>query len=295
MTPTPRSKRKLDSYESAYQLLRTQPLEPSDRLPSERGRFEELTLKELRQLTARSLPPPIRVIAFPLAPHPLRPHAVAEFAAELLLQKQGQRLTLAQPGRRTPFSERANLRWIVWGDLIASPGGHLALGPLSVGPYPGADTDLEPGTPPYRGVTSAVLRAIPVEHLISEVVSHLHTNERWHQHLADTHGWQPPHQQHLFRDEIKDTSSTQSNRATYPENHYRDVALAYLDLLAQGQARKIIVELAHKLGVSRNTARNWVYRARQLGYLAKGTQGRAGAAAGPRLHPTDDPRATQQR
>jgi hypothetical protein len=223
------------------------------------------------------------VIAFPLAPGPSRPHAVAEFAAELLLNRDGKRLRLAKPGERPRFSERANLRWIAWGDLIATPGGHLALGPLSIAPYPGATTNLEPGSPPYRGVTSEVLRAVPIERLIREIVAYLQTVADWQQHLADTYGWAPPaDQQQLLADAVKRTRSS-TRRRKYPDDHYRDVALLYLQLLGQGQTSTPIAHLAKKLGVTTPTARNWVHRARQLGYLTQGSRGKPGAQPGPRL------------
>jgi hypothetical protein len=278
------SKRRIDSYEQACRLLQAQPLEPSEGPLPEGGQFDQMTPAQFKQLAAHSLPPPIRVVAFQLDPERSRPYAVAEFAAELLLERESKRLRLAEPGNRPPFSERANLRWIVWGDLIAGPGGHLALGPLSIGPHPGAETALEPGTPPYRGVTSEVLRAIPIERLIREIVSQLRRVADWQRHLAGTYGWQPSAEQQQFADAIKRAEPDVSDRRRkYPDDHYRSVALLYLQLLAQGHGSKPIADLANKLGVTRTTARNWIHRARQLGYLTQGTRGKPGANAGPRL------------
>ena len=280
-----RRRRQIDSYEHACELLKAQPLQPRQPLRHRGGDFADMTLNEFRQLSALSLPPPVRLIAFPLGSTSQRPNTVAEFAAELLLQQEGRTLRPAEPRERPHFGERANQRWILWGDLIVAPGGHLALGPLSIGPYPGAEQQLEPGAAPYRGISAEVLRAIPIEHLIHEVVARLQEQAGWDERLHE-YGWQTPaDQRELLAETLKRlTSRTHSTPSRYPDDHYHDVAILYLELLRQGQGQKILVTLAALLGISRQTARNWVHRARQLGYLAQGTRGRAGATPGPKLH-----------
>ncbi len=281
--------RRLDSYERACELLRAQPLQPDQGTAVLAGVFADVSFDEIKRVAARSLPPPVRLVAFPLKPTPTRPARVAEFAAELLLQRHGQRLTLATPQARPKYGERANLRWIIWGDLIASPGGHFALGPLSIGPYPGAEHTLEPGASPYRGITSEVLRALPIEHLIHQIVVHLQPHPDWQQRLTEKHGQQTPidHRQ-LIADAVARVNARPEGRArAYPEHHYHDVALLYLNLLETGHGRNVLVQLADLLGISHQTARNWVHRARQLGYLTPGTQGRAGALPGTQLSTPD--------
>lgn len=71
-------------------------------------------------------------------------------------------------------------------------------------------------------------------------------------------------------------------RPALPDGHYRDVALEYLELYEGGSPR-VLKELAERRGVQWRTVRDWVARARQLGYLTRGKQGRAGARPGPRL------------
>lgn len=81
-------------------------------------------------------------------------------------------------------------------------------------------------------------------------------------------------------------------RTGYPDDHYRRIALAYLDLLAMGNRRGILNKLAeqetNRLAryVPRETVRTWVRRARELQFLTAGEPGRAGAEPGPRLRMT---------
>ena len=83
-------------------------------------------------------------------------------------------------------------------------------------------------------------------------------------------------------------------RAGYPDDHYRGVALAYLDLLDKGITRGILAALAEReskrLGrpVPVETARTWVNVARKRQFLTEGENGRAGAMPGPKLYERTD-------
>jgi len=73
-------------------------------------------------------------------------------------------------------------------------------------------------------------------------------------------------------------------RQRYPDDHYRRVALRYLDLQEHGVQRGILVRLAEIEGVPRDTVRDWVHGATKRGFLTPGKQGRAGRDAGPNLY-----------
>lgn len=82
--------------------------------------------------------------------------------------------------------------------------------------------------------------------------------------------------------------SFRPGRGGYPTDVYEWVATQYLDLLRAG-SRSVLAELARRASerfgrpVSVSTARDWVHRARELGFLTKGSRGRAQAEPGPRL------------
>lgn len=85
-------------------------------------------------------------------------------------------------------------------------------------------------------------------------------------------------------------------RPSLGADHYERIAKAYLDLAHAGgpdgapMARGIIQLLAEQEDRSAEIVRDWVHRARNLGYLTKGQPGRAGAEPGPLLANYKPPR-----
>ena len=280
--------RRVGSYEDACRELGAHPLQPDPDLPFKRAvqfGVDDDWAEQLRRAAAHSLPPPIWLKAFPLPGLPGRPEVIAEFAAGLLLTRDGSRLTLAKPGEKPPFSARANLRWICWGDLIVANPGTLAIAPLCVGLWPGAAQQLEPGSSSFDGITTDVLRAIQPETLIRAAIERLETLADWQQHLADHHHAPiPEHNRQRLADALARAGKPRPRTGrSYPDDHYRDIALLYLNLINQGHRRRITTELAEQLNVPTPTARNWIHRARQLGYLTPAQQGQPGAHPGPNL------------
>jgi hypothetical protein len=82
-------------------------------------------------------------------------------------------------------------------------------------------------------------------------------------------------------------------RKGYPQNHYRRIALRYLDLIGEGR-RDVLVALAAEESkrqgrkVPRETIRDWVRKATTLEFLTPGKQGRADARPGPKLYPKEE-------
>jgi len=72
-------------------------------------------------------------------------------------------------------------------------------------------------------------------------------------------------------------------RPPLPDSHYAAVAEAYLEICDEGLQSTVLVELARRFNRPRETMRDHVGRARELGYLSRGRQGRPGASPGPRL------------
>jgi hypothetical protein len=86
------------------------------------------------------------------------------------------------------------------------------------------------------------------------------------------------------------SGTTSRGRPALPDEHYEHVARLYLELYGQGVKRGILEEIARRMStpghpVPRETARDWVKRSRDLEFLSRGRQGRAGAMPGPRLSP----------
>lgn len=73
------------------------------------------------------------------------------------------------------------------------------------------------------------------------------------------------------------------SRPRLPEDHYRLVAVQYLQLLGGGVRKGILDAIAEKHGVSSTTARDYVRKARELEFLGPGKQGTAFAEPGPKL------------
>lgn len=274
------------SYERACAALHAEPfIADPDPLPASVDFDQDDALDQVRRAAARPLARP-QLVAYPVAGVPGRAQVVARFAGTLLLERRaGGRLVPASSNTRPLFRERANLQWIYWGELNASPSGQLTISTLSVGPWPGADSTLEPGADPFQGVTTDVLRALKPARIISQAVEKIRALDQTHRFLTDHYGWaEPPAQRRLLEQAAERVSRPQLRRGRrYPDEHYRSIALLYLDLLDQGGQRKIVARLADQLDIPRTTARDWVHRARVLGYLTASRQGRAGAEPGPRL------------
>jgi hypothetical protein len=227
------------------------------------------------------------VVAYPLNGLPGRPDVIAEFAGILVLERIRGQLRAATPTSRLPRTERANLQWIYWGDLITPPGGQLSIGHFAIAPWPGAEIRLEAGATPFHGLSGDVLRALNPGQIVPKVIERLTTLEQWQRFLAERYGRPAPkEQQALLRQALQRARQARRVGRKYPDSHYRDIALIYLDLLDQGYRRGILIQLAEQLGIRRETARDWVHRARELGYLTTSQHGRAGAQPGPQLYST---------
>lgn len=198
--------------------------------------------------------------------------------------------------------------WLLKGTLEEA-GGHLILRSLTVGPRNLAT--------PAGGVSSTLLRSIPTGGLLTvlraQVVSLL---AMWPATAADTdmeevppplpspmtlaaaQSLLPAHQAYANRSlrlaaEAVDETAPKRGRKGYPEDHYKRIALAYLELQNRGFGQGILTELAHQESlrrgnkVPRETVRTWVYLARyRYQFLTPGTRGQAGAMPGPRLYLT---------
>lgn len=81
--------------------------------------------------------------------------------------------------------------------------------------------------------------------------------------------------------------SAPRSRPPVPAQHYRRIAIRYLQLISQGARNGILYTIANEEGVAYHTARDWVAKARELKFLSDGRQGVAGATPGPNLDHAD--------
>lgn len=80
------------------------------------------------------------------------------------------------------------------------------------------------------------------------------------------------------------TTRRTGGRPRRSDEHDRGIAMIYLERFSDPQSRKRLVKnMASEFDVKPDKMRDWVSRARQLGFLSKGHRGKAGATAGPRL------------
>lgn len=149
---------------------------------------------------------------------------------------------------------------------------------------------------PGAGVTTSVLRAVPLGGLLSAARAALMEGPRqvasWEEAMGQPFATLKAQAEQAAA--AVQGTDLKRGRKGFPDDHYRWVALKYLDLQDQGWSKGILEELAEAAGphlkreypVARATARDWVATARARGFLTKATQGRAGADPGPNLYKT---------
>lgn len=189
--------------------------------------------------------------------------------------------------------------WIASGRLIARPGGavisQLALTPDAVGFPEGLekpedyemDGAIPPEWVPSGGITSGLLRKIPLGMVFAGLQALRETTDsakmrEFLQHIATTY---PD-----FRKAIAESNDLPSNQTSagpkkggrpgLPDEHLRQVALAYLDMSGQ---RGVHALLSERFNKSPEAIKDLIRAARKAGWLAPGQAGRRGAYPGPRL------------
>lgn len=155
---------------------------------------------------------------------------------------------------------------------------------------------------PGHEVTSEVLRAVEIPKLVNaarEAIArsaHSFTPEYLDEFEAE-HGIRPQQSWDaetvaFARRRIKAASAraARSGRPTLGDEHYRWVALRYIELIEAQKARGILTQIARdaeprlRRPVQIDTVKTWVTKAREKGFLTPGEKGRASGAAGPHLY-----------
>lgn len=178
------------------------------------------------------------------------------------------------PAELTAFITATEDRWGATGHFQIEDG-HLVCRRLDIG---GKQL-------PTPGITSAFLREIPMGAILTAVRSELAQQAGLWEQASTAAG---PHTD--FGKSAKVVAQSlrpgdlKRGRRGYPDDHYRRIAFAYLALQDQEWSRGLLGELARQENRPRETIRDWVHRAGELGFLAGATPGRAGRLPGPRLY-----------
>jgi len=204
------------------------------------------------------------------------PEIEAEFAFRLVLIRQGRRLRerhRADPRFRR--RSRVNLWWIGWGHLERAADGAVVIGSLAIAPR---HRDDSPRSDVALGVTAEVLRTVSPARILAEAVAHIEISARGLEAIESRGGPAMPDAQRTVLERVKSARP----RRRVPDEEIEAIANRYLALYRSGVKRPL-PEIANEFGITREKARDRVHRARKMGFLTGGTQGRAGASPGPNL------------
>jgi hypothetical protein len=179
-----------------------------------------------------------------------------------------------------------NEPWLVRGHLDPTESGFV-ISRLGVERFLFTDTGygarLETGP---EDVTGSVLRGLHPNKIRERALVGLQEKGIAHEAMNRA-GWNlPPKEFDQVRRLAEAARELPLNRGRhgYPADHYRRIAIAYIDEVKAHGGRGVLGRLASAENVSRATIRDWVKRARELGFLAPTKQGRAEATPGPNLY-----------
>jgi hypothetical protein len=227
-------------------------------------------------LRAWGVPPGFTLVAYSVSDD-TQPGLVAEFAALITITRQHGRLTLRPPAKRPRLGELPNILWILYGGITHTSDNTLILNNLAVSPA-FADQLSRADGDPALGITAELLRLISPSRLINESTGYLQRQHAW---LTRPDARPIPKRQ---QEVLARLEQARPRTGRVPDDQIALLARRYLTLYQLGH-RHPLPQLALEFGITRTQARDRIHKARQLGYLQPGTQGRAGAQPGPLLTP----------
>ena len=273
-----------DGVEVLAPLLAAQPLPPTGRIRSleEARRALRVPTAPTREVLQAWGVPNQQLVAFQIGGD-ASADLVAEFAALLVLRRDGGHLQTNPAGTPLRLAETGNALWIVYGSIVKAVDEALVLGALSLGPAFDLQTG-ERGNDAALGVTAELLRLLSPTKLLSQTIEYLERPQRLLAPITSSH-------EEPDSDE-RDASSEKSDRPTPPVGRARRTAITeellaemasrYVTLYRRGQ-RQPLPQLAREFGITRSQARDRIHRARQQGWLEPGRERRAGGEPGRRL------------
>jgi hypothetical protein len=170
--------------------------------------------------------------------------------------------------------------WLVRGVLRRSDEGPPGLARVAVEHFDDPNAEVTPTT--MRDLNFGTIREQACHALaFAEVIHDVHLKGRG--------GW-TRHDDAWVRKVAEEAKRPlRRGRKGYPNEHYRWIAVRYLEIVGTGRRdvlKALATEEEARLGrpVPRETVRDWVRKATELGYLAPGKRGRASARPGPNLN-----------
>ncbi len=211
---------------------------------------------------------------------PSRPELLAEFAGILILHRKGRQLMERQPNEFEPlrWSERGDLRWFYFGEIVREDVGALAIGSLALHPWPNA-----PGAG-FRGITQELLRAISPSAIVQAVASM--PVIRRATELDDAGNLE---RIAVRVEPLVVGTPRRGRRPKSSDDQLRAYSQRYAELLEAGIGWGIHNHLGAAFGITPTQSAEWARRARQRGFLTKPGKGKAGGIAGP-TNPSTTPK-----
>lgn len=207
------------------------------------------------------------------------PARVAEFALLRVVKREGNNLVAGDRHTRLRLTEKSNSLWIVYGSIATATDGSLVLENLAIGPAFEDQLSRE-GDDPAHGVTGQLLRLLSPPRILAACAERLLVEGHTLNRDAKIAGSKPmSEKQHGLLARI---DQGRPQHAKVDDDQLARFASRYLTLYHRG-APQLRLQLAHEFGLTTIQARDRTNRARRLGYLTRGSQGRAGAHPGPRL------------
>lgn len=201
---------------------------------------------------------------------------------------------------QTLGSER--MEWMVSG-VVQRLGDRLVVSKLTIEPHPyllieeaappgHRLADRRPSEVASGGIQSATLRDVRLGEILNVVRSLLARGPGF---VADLEargfgvvdGFEDRRTRAIAAAEASRGVALKRGRGGYPDDHYRRIALLYLDLQNKKWSKGILKEMARLENRPWQTIRDWVSRAGELEFLSEGTPGKAGREPGPRLYDID--------
>jgi hypothetical protein len=207
---------------------------------------------------------------------PDAPDVVADFAARIVLTREGRNLRERRPGDRARRGAAVNLWWIAYGPIVRASDGGLVIGALTLAPRDGTG---EVGADVALGVTGEVLRALAPAKILAEAVAYLRRTAAWLDSAEQLRGRPAPEPQ---KRALARVAAARTRPARVPDDELAWLAARYVVLFRRG-VRRPIPQLAAEFGLTREQVRDRVHRAREREFLSPGRRGRAGGEPGPRL------------
>ena len=183
--------------------------------------------------------------------------------------------------------------WCARAFLTVDRGQHLTISRLEI--WPSSTAIMGMGASLPSGLSGDALRHLPLGKWLAEALGQLTDQDfvartgSGSEPMLEAMGYTNASAERVawarqVSEQAQSLALRRRGRRGYPDDHYRRIALAYLDLQRQGVARGINQKLAKQESRQPETFRDWLSTATKKGFLSPGKQGRAGRVAGPLLY-----------